>query len=94
MDCYFSLSYRSYLSMMVLSGVLESQPLSSYLLLSHPTVALAYHIAIILISTLQSLSFPPSLLLSISLYPYIPISLHSTYIECCVCSQQRGALPI
>ena len=50
MDCYFSLSYRSYLSMMVLSGVLESQPLSSYLLLSHPTVALAYHIAIILIS--------------------------------------------
>ena len=32
-----------YLSMMVLSGALESQPLSSYLLLSHPTVVLASH---------------------------------------------------
>jgi len=40
----------------VLSGALERQPLSSYLLLSHPTVALASHISIILTFTLQ----PPS----------------------------------
>ena len=42
--------FHSYLS--VLSGTSESQPLSSYLL-SHPTVALASHITIILTCTLQ-----------------------------------------